>query len=53
MNLTAFFGCEISEMLVRGEDIGDDINEVGADADRLCGRKRDMRNFMAANERGD
>jgi len=40
-------------VLVRGESVGDDTMEVGADAERLWGRKRAMWNFRAANERGN
>jgi len=52
VNLTAFFGGGKSDVLVLGDDIGEDIRDDGADAD-LLGRNLDMRNLIAANELGD
>lgn len=52
VNLTAFLGGGKSDVLVLGDDTGDDIRDEGADDD-LVGSNRDMRNLIAANERGD
>lgn len=51
-NLTAFLGCK-SDLLPRGEIGGDDISEGAEAPDRLCGKNRAIRNFIAANERGE
>ncbi|KAH9479422.1 hypothetical protein JR316_0008012 [Psilocybe cubensis] len=51
LNLTFFLGK--SDELVLGEDKGDDAMEEGSDDDLPCGRKRAIRNLIAANGRVD
>lgn len=53
MNRTAFLGVMISVVLSRGEDIGDDTLEDGADDEREPGRNRLILNFRDDRERFD
>ena len=38
---------------LREDESGDEINDDGREAERVLGRKRDMRNLKPANERGE
>ena len=41
------------EELIRGDESGDEINDEGREAERVLGKKRAMRDFKPANERGE